>query len=144
MWQFCTALACSYPLVLGMEVGELAAEVLMVRDHARIHGEDVPMLSPCDDMGNPMLQATFDDHGLLIGEAAKFCDDGVPRQFDEWTQEGSVEFEPDSGGAWKGMTTEEHMRFAEDLPHQGHKVMDVDVPEELVAALSFARRTRRL
>ena len=88
-------------------------------------------------MGKFVLQAMFADHGLLIGENSKFCDDGVPGQFDEWTQEGSVEFEPDSGGAWKGMTTEEHMRFAEDLPHQGHKAMDVDVPEELLAALKF-------
>ena len=137
MWQFMTALACPYPPALGMTVGELTAEALQLRDEARKHGEDVPMLLPCNDMGNPMLQAMFDMEGHMLDEAVRFCDDGKPGELDELKQEGGVEFEPDSGGAWKGMSTEEHMKYAENMPHHGHKAMDINVPEELRRALDF-------
>ena len=39
-----------------------------------------------------------------------------------------------------GLTTREHMEFAEKLPHQGHKVMDTDMPEDLLEAWKFGAR----
>ena len=32
---------------------------------------------------------------------------------------------------------EEHMQWAQTLPHPGHKAMDIDAPEELMQALKF-------
>ena len=73
------------------------------------------MLKPCDDMGSPMLQTMFDEQGCLLDEALRFCDNGSPGECYEFLQEASVEFEPDSGGAWRGMSTEDHMTFAQNL-----------------------------
>ena len=61
-----------------MEVAGLSAEAFMVCDHARLHREEVPMFSPCDDMANPMLQVMFDGHGLLLTGKLRFCDENPP------------------------------------------------------------------
>ena len=126
VWQFMTALACAYPPELGMVVGEAFADGLKVRRERIEIGQEVPMLTPEEDMGNPMLQAMCDKQGRLNNKTFKWWDDGVPGPGDGFLEEQVVageqsdgtEMEPNSGGALlKDILAEEHMEWATTLQH---------------------------
>ena len=95
------------------------------------------MFRPCEDMGHPMWQAHFSTHGENSHAIEYLCDEEMTEHSLEAMDEEQWEYEPDAGGAWKGMTTEEHMDFAQQLSHHGHKAMDLDIPDELFEAMKF-------
>ena len=126
-----------------MVVGEAVADGLKVRRERIEIGQEVPMLTPEEDMGNPMLQAMCDKQGRLNNKTLKWCDDGVPGPGDGFFEEQVVareksngtQLEPNSGCALlEDISAEEHMEWATTLQHQGNKVMDTPIPDELVEA----------
>ena len=138
VWKFMTALACAYPPQLGVTVGEAVAEGIRVRREHIERGEAVPMIKPEDDMGNPMQQALCDKRGhLLVERSQEWCEDSVPEGDVSGLEQLDEQFEPNSGGAMKGITAEEHMQWAMTLQHQGHKVMDTPIPDDLLEAWKF-------
>lgn len=145
--RYLTSLFEAYPPLLGRAVGEASRLALGMRAEALARQGVVPMLEPVHDRGNPMLEMVLAQEESLREVAVMYnswpSTEPEDTNDDLW-QMHQVREVDEGGGAWTGMTVQEHYNWAiNELRHDGAKAWGLELHPLLDSNINQVAQSER-